>query len=236
MEQTFEKTIELISSTIKSIRISEESKRNLLEVLKGIVASPNNRVYVKSEDDYEEYITLRPCNYTPGEELEPCIIKRYIEPSGATANRLPKFVSLQELSKYVDEHLTEIKLSLYGINVRHSKTPHPSPINKKEEHLKLLRTKINNMSTTPENKNRLWMILDKLAGDQDNKVYLEQSFEFEMYVMLLDERLVLRTVQYDPSGTKVGSTNSIITSKKLCELALKYKDKIDQELLKGKKF
>ncbi len=236
MEHNFEETVKIISSTITSLRIPEESKRNLLEVIKGIVSSPNNRVYIENEDDCEEYITFRPCDYIPSNSLEPCIIKCQIDPSGTTANRLPKFVSLHELSKYVDEHITKIKLSLYGINAKKLTQTQESPTNPKEQHLNLLKTKINNMPTTPENKNRLLMILDKLAGTQDNKVYLEQSFEFEMYVILLEERLILKSIHYDPSGLKIGSTSSIITSKELCTLALKYKYKIDQELLNSKKF
>lgn len=236
MEEKLQTELNLISEEITLLDISDESKRNLYRILKGIIDSPNNRVYVKNLDDYKEYISLRISSETSHYQL--CIVSRMIDYSGATAGRDYQYPTLLELSQYVDNNQQTINSSLNDImyykalrETEEQKVPPES--NPRQEMLDIIKGKVEKLQVPERYKNRVYTILERLS-EEGSRVYTVKENDYVEYLSLTEKSLIVTKKMMDYSGATVGRQVFPIKSNDLVIYVEEHKDTIDQSLSQGK--
>ena len=235
MEEKLQTSINNISEQIAELNIDEDSKRNLYHVLKGIIDSPNNRVYVKNTDDYQEYISLKLPKETPTSNYKICIVDRMIDYSGATAGRQYRYPSLEDLSIYVDENQFTINSSLneirYQKEIRATEESTQTP---NQEIISIIKNKIEKLSVPERYKSRVYILLDNLI-EEGSKIYTVEESNYSEYLSIRNQVLSITRKITDYSGATIGRQVFPIKSDDLVIYVEEHKNTIDTNLSQGKK-
>ena len=97
-----------------------------------------------------------------------------------------------------------------------------------------LTTKAKKLDIDPELKEKIIAMLTYLSSG--DKLYLNQEFQSEYYLQIIDNQLLQTSRNHDSYGTLMQRNTAIMLVKNLPEIYLTYKDKIEESLSKGKRF
>lgn len=229
-------------SQIDRLRMSDRDKEKMKRVIKGILDSSRGRLFTKRENDYEEYLTMRPRDEF---EYELCVIKRMVnEYSGATENRIKTPIGLMQALKYVNEHEDIIESELidaenYQRRLKaqssESKEDAQKPKTPEEDFKDTFITTIESLpNRTDSQKQRAIDVLEAIAVVPQNRLYTKREDGYSEAIALRGEKdeiryyIVKRWSDY--AGATIGREYDPIGVKGLIDYVEENKISVDKEL------
>lgn len=224
--------INKLNSTIDSLNIEPDAKYFLYRIEKGIMESPNGRVYINNSADYQEYICFKIPNNKENNSIQFCISKRFFDEASSTKLSQNEFPTYQELIEYITANKEQIESSLksieYYVSEKKEIPQTPSIIN-------TIRRKIE-LAPTPEiKKARAFAVLDALASQEKQRIYAVKSAQYEEYISLINGYLTVTEKMLDYSGATQGRNVYILKSNKLIDYVQEHQFAIDESLSKPKR-
>lgn len=180
-------------SEIDTLKISNQEKDNLKRVLKGIIESSRGRLFTKKTNSFEEYLTLRPTEYST---YEFCVFEKMInEYSGATEGSKKTPLSLTQFSEYVKENQTVLESEVINAE-NHQKRikmqemeqetkKEEKPKTPQEEFKEMTIARIEEMRVVPEHKKqRAIDVLEAIAILPQNKLISKRENDYSEAISL----------------------------------------------------
>ena len=229
-------------SQIDRLRMSDRDKEKMKRVIKGILDSSRGRLFTKRENDYEEYLTMRPRDEF---EYELCVIKRMVnEYSGATENRIKTPIGLMQALEYVNEHEDVIESEVIDAEnyqrrlkyqAREAKSDSQEPKSPEEDFKDIFVTTIENLpNRTDSQKQRTIDVLEAIAVVPQNRFYTKREDGYSEAIALRSENNEIRYYIVkrwsDYTGATIGREYDPIGVKGLIDYVEENKIGVDKEL------
>ena len=94
----------------------------------------------------------------------------------------------------------------------------------------IVREKVEKLPAPATKKARVYTILDRLAANEHTKIYTIRELEYEEYISVSDDRLVVTQRMLDYAGATIDRNEYILKSDKIIGYVEEHKDTIDKEL------
>lgn len=232
MEVTLETKVIELNKEIEQLDIKDTEKSMLYKLAKGIMASPEGKVYTKNTEDYQEYLCFKIPNNT--EAVKFCISKRVVEYSGATGVRSNDFPAYEDLIKYVNKHKKEIDAELDSLAYLQKRQEEPAKVEASDDIVERLIERVEKLPHQPAQKAQAIKVLESLATDANKKVYTVKEDTYEEYLSIKNNMLTVTQVMYDYAGAVQNRNVYLMKSKKLVEYVNQHLDVIKESLGKTK--
>lgn len=230
MEKDLNAKLLHINKDIDNLDIDADDKSFIYQVEKGIISSPNGHVLVIDEDDFQEYLCFKIPNNDKDGNIKFCISKKMIEYSGATAGRENEFPDYNTLIVYINKHRRAIEASLKEIEYYQAHKGEEKKEEPPRTIIDIVREKIEKLPAPATKKARVFTILDRLAANEHTKIYTIRELEYEEYISVSDDRLVVTQRMLDYAGATIDRNEYILKSDKIIGYVEEHKDTIDKEL------
>lgn len=230
MEKDLNAKLLHINKDIDNLDIDADDKSFIYQVEKGIISSPNGHVLVIDEDDFQEYLCFKIPNNDQDGNIKFCISRKMIEYSGATAGRENEFPDYNSLIAYINKHRTAIEASLKEIEYYQAHKGEEKQEETPRTIIDIVREKVEKLPAPATKKARVYTILDRLAANEHTKIYTIRELEYEEYISVSDDRLVVTQRMLDYAGATIDRNEYILKSDKIIGYIEEHKDTIDKEL------
>lgn len=235
MEQNIQAKLIDINKNIESLDIGINDKAFLYQIEKCIIASPNGRIYIKNNEDYQEYLCFKIPNDSSTKDIKFCISKRMIDHNGGTANRKNNFPNYPELISYINQHREQIEAELNSIEYYISQQQGQKKSESTPSIIEVIHEKIAKMPVSDIKKARVFAILDTISSSPNTKVYTVREDTYEEYISLINGYLTVTERMLDYAGIPQGKNVYILKSNKIVDYVEQHKNTIDENLNKPKK-
>lgn len=230
MEKDLNAKLLHINKDIDNLDIDADDKSFIYQVEKGIISSPNGHVLVIDEDDFQEYLCFKIPNNDQEGNIKFCISRKMIEYSGATAGRANEFPDYNSLIAYINKHRKAIEASLKEIEYYQAHKGEEKQEETSRTIIDVVREKVEKLPAPATKKARVYTILDRLAANEHTKIYTIRELEYEEYISVSDDRLVVTQRMLDYAGATIDRNEYILKSDKIIGYVEEHKDTIDKEL------
>lgn len=245
MDEQIVKAQKRIEAQIEGLRIPTEQKDRMKRVLKGIMTSPNGRLYFEKDNNFQKYLTLRKRDSA---DYDFCIVHKMIdEYSGATAGKKYDFPNLLDLAKLIDEYKdimdSEIVNSENYQRVQKSQQQITASTSSDEKTLaeaykKSIKNSIESIQNIPSyKKQRVFDVLDAISSSFTRSITSKTGVNYS-------EMIALRTIEnelgyyiitrmFDEySGATVGRKYRPVSARSLADYVDEHRTTLDKEIQK----
>ena len=242
MKETVIEARKRFEMQIDGLKISDQDKAKLKRVLQGIVDSSRGRLFTRKENDFEEYLTIRP---NENEHYELCVIERMINTySGATENSIKTPMNVSQMLEYVKDHDAIIESEVvdaenYQKRVNASKMEpkieEEKPKSLKEDFKDIFVATIENLpNRTESQKQRAIDVLEAISVVPQNRLYTKREDGYSEAIALRGSgnqfRYYIVKRMSDYAGSTVGRDEEPVGVRGILEYVEENKISIDREL------
>lgn len=228
MESKINEEILKLNEEIKALKVDENVKAYLLQIIKHLILSPNGRIYIKDLYDFKEYLCLKISSNT--NQVQLCVTEKLIEYSGATGVRDNKFLPYPELIEYVNNNKEIIDSQLKAIEYYTEQKENSKEETMSDAITEIVRKKIEQMPGSQTKKARVYAVLDELANEPGERIYTIIQDNYKECLSLINNSIYIIQKMVDYAGSTQGRRKFIITSDKLLDYIEEHKDEIDKSL------
>lgn len=242
MKESIIEAQQRFESQIDGLRISDRDKDKMKRVIQGILDSSRGRLFTKKENDFEEYLTIRPKDEF---EYELCVIERMVNSySGATEGRVKTPMGLLQTLEYVREHEDIIESEVIDAEnyqrrakaqKSESKADAQEPKSPKEDFKDIFVATIENLpNRTDSQKQRAIDVLEAIAVVPQNRLYTKREDGYSETIALRGSgnefRYYIVKRMSDYAGATVGREYEPVGVKGLIDYIEENKINVDKEL------
>lgn len=247
MKDNIKESILRITKEINSLKIPDEMKKKMSEVLQAICDSANGRVcFPQKDSSYYEYLTLRNKNGLADGPLELCFVTRTINPiSKTTESRTYDFPSLMTVVERIQNNLKYINSEIANANYHQqllTSTPKvedvtTKPVKVEFREIERVKAQVAKMNIPSYKKQRTIEALNSIMNSPRKRLHTKKVHGLEEYIAVRSETLTLVKKYDDPLS--IGS-NKTREYKTLHGMALinyieENRETIDEEIKRGLK-
>lgn len=242
MKESVTEAQQRFEDQIERLKISDNDKAKMKRVIQGILQSSRGRLFTKKEDDFEEYLTIRPNDQ---DEYELCVIERIINSySGATENGVKTPMNLLQTLGYVKEHEDIIESEVVdaenyqrrinGQNIE-PKVEAQQPKSLKEDFKDIFVATIENLpNRTDSQKQRAIDVLEAISVVPQSRLYTKRESGYSEAIALRGSgnefRYYIVKRMSDYAGATVGREYEPLGVKGLIDYVEENKINVDKEL------
>ena len=230
MEKDLNAKLLHINKDIDNLDIDADDKSFIYQIEKGIISSPNGHVLVIDEDNFQEYLCFKIPNNDQEGRIKFCISRKMIEYSGATAGRENVFPDYNTLIAYIQKNRENIEASLKEIEYYQAHKGEEKHEEAPQTIIDIVRAKIEKIPAPATKKARVYTILDRLAANEHTKIYTIKELEYEEYISVSDDMLIVTQRMLDYAGSTIDRNSYVLKSDKIIEYVEEHKETIDKEL------
>lgn len=245
MKNNIEESIIRITNKINSLNITEETKKQMSEVLQAIRISSNGRINLPQKDsNISEYLTLRNENGLATGPLDLCIVTKIINPiTKLTESRTYNFPSLTEIVsivlnniKYINSEIANVKYYEQSLK-SDSDSIAPSPVKIEFREVERVKAEVAKMDIPAHKKQRTIAALNSIMNSPRNRIYAKKTAELEEYIAVRSETLTLIRCYDDPLSVSSNKTREYKTlyGMSLINYIDENRETIDEEISRYKK-
>lgn len=234
MNSKLENSIMNIKKELVALEVEEETINWINKIITGILSSSRGRLYVKRNDDYEEYLTFR--NKAENlEEYQFCVIERMIDYAGATAGRRYNYLDLPSLIAYTEKNKEALNTELNNVKyyqMYHSSKETPdSEKTEKQYAIERIKEKIEALPVPSYKKQRTIAVLEKIAVEELPRFCTAQTQTTDEYLSIENGSVKLTIKLVDYAGATIDRRTVPLNSINLVDYIDKNKEYIDGKLL-----